>query len=68
MSAYQLAITIGIFLAYLVDGWLSANDDWRIMLGAAAVPGLLLFVVALIAPESPRWLMKMRRRGTPRAN
>ena len=23
VSAYQLAITIGIFLAYLVDGWLS---------------------------------------------
>ena len=63
VSAYQLAITIGIFLAYLVDGWLSANDAWRIMLGAAAVPGLLLFVVALIAPESPRWLMKMRRRS-----
>jgi len=63
VSAYQLAITIGIFLAYLVDGWLSANDAWRIMLGAAAVPGLLLFVVAPIAPESPRWLMKMRRRS-----
>ena len=62
VSAYQLAITIGIFLAYLVDGWLSANDDWRIMLGAAAVPGLLLFFVALVAPESPRWLMKMQRR------
>ncbi|RBP10420.1 sugar transport protein [Roseiarcus fermentans] len=62
VSAYQLAITIGIFLAYLVDGWLSANAGWRIMLGAAAVPGLLLLVVALIAPESPRWLMKMHRR------
>jgi sugar porter (SP) family MFS transporter len=62
VSAYQLAITIGIFLAYLIDGWLSSNADWRIMLGAAAVPGVLLFFVALIAPESPRWLMKMRRR------
>jgi MFS transporter, SP family, galactose:H+ symporter len=62
VSAYQLAITIGIFLAYLVDAWLSANANWRMMLGAAAVPGLLLFFVALIAPESPRWLMKMHRR------
>jgi sugar porter (SP) family MFS transporter len=33
------------------------------MLGAAAVPGLLLFVVALVAPESPRWLMKAQRRS-----
>ena len=39
VSAYQLAITIGIFLAYLVDGWLSKSDAWRIMLGASAVPG-----------------------------
>ena len=62
VSAYQLAITIGIFLAYLVDGWLSADANWRLMLGAAAIPGVLLFVVALVAPESPRWLMKMHRR------
>jgi len=63
VSAYQLAITIGIFLAYLVDGWLSQGDAWRFMLGASAVPGLLLFGVALIAPKSPRWLMKMNRRA-----
>ena len=63
VSSYQLAITVGIFLAYLVDGWLSKSDSWRLMLGASAVPGLLLFVVALAAPESPRWLMKMNRRA-----
>ena len=63
VSAYQLAITIGIFLAYLIDGWLSKSDAWRAMLGAAAVPGLLLFAVALVAPRSPRWLMKMGRRS-----
>ena len=51
VSAYQLAIAIGIFLAYLVDGRLSANASWRMMLGAASVPGLLLFFVALVAPE-----------------
>jgi sugar porter (SP) family MFS transporter len=62
VSAYQLAITIGIFLAYLVDGWLAKSDSWRWMLGASAAPGLLLFVAALAAPESPRWLMKMHRR------
>ena len=63
VSAYQLAITAGIFLAYLVDGWLSKGDAWRIMLGAAAVPGLLLFAVALVAPRSPRWLMTKQRRA-----
>jgi MFS family permease len=68
VSAYQLAITVGIFLAYLVDGWLSAKADWRTILGAAAVPGLLLFVVALAAPESPRWLIKCTVAQTPRVN
>jgi sugar porter (SP) family MFS transporter len=63
VSAYQLAITIGIFLAYLFDAWLSKSDAWRIMLGAAAVPGLLLFAAALVAPRSPRWLMEMGRRA-----
>ncbi len=63
VSAYQLAITIGIFLAYLIDGWLSKADSWRIMLGAAAVPGLLLFAVALVAPQSPRWLMMVSRKS-----
>lgn len=57
VSGYQMAITIGIFLAYLVNGLLAAETDWRLMLGAAAVPGLALFIVGLFAPESPRWLM-----------
>ena len=62
VSGYQFAITLGIFLAYLVDGWLSSRGAWRAMLGAAAVPGAALFLVVLIAPESPRWLMMRLRR------
>jgi len=62
VSAYQLAITMGIFLAYLVNGQLSASANWRLMLGLAAVPGVALFSIAFIAPESPRWLMTRNRR------
>ena len=40
------------------DGWLSADANWRMMLGASAMLGLLLFVVALWARESPRWLIE----------
>ena len=39
VSAYQLAITIGIFLSYLVDQALADDGHWRIMLGVSAVPG-----------------------------
>ena len=63
ISSYQLAITVGIFLAYLVNGALSAEGNWRLMLGAAAVPGVALFLIALLAPESPRWLMMKHRRA-----
>jgi len=63
VSAYQLAITTGIFLAYLINGALSASANWRLMLGLASVPGLALFLIALFAPESPRWLMSRNRRA-----
>ena len=48
VSAYQLAITIGIFLAYLVNAGLAADDSWRWMLGVSAVPGILLVLVGAL--------------------
>ena len=63
VSAYQLAITIGIFLAYLVDAALAESGSWRLMLGVSVVPGILLMIVAILAPESPRWLLKLGRRA-----
>ena len=63
ISAYQLAVAGGIFAAYLVDGWLSKAGAWRWMLGLSAAPGLMLIAVALLAPQSPRWLIRMGRRA-----
>jgi SP family galactose:H+ symporter-like MFS transporter len=62
ISSYQLAITIGIFLAYLVDGAFANKDSWRWMLGLSAVPGVLLLIMALMTRQSPRWLMMKERR------
>lgn len=59
VSAYQLAVAGGIFIAYLADGWLSTDGSWRWMLGLSAAPGLMLVAVALVTPQSPRWLMRM---------
>ncbi len=63
ISAYQLAVAGGIFAAYLVDGWLSKAGAWRWMLGLSAAPGLMLIAVALLAPQSPRWLMRTGHRA-----
>jgi MFS transporter, SP family, galactose:H+ symporter len=62
ISSYQLAITVGIFIAYLVNQALAGAEGWRTMLGAAAVPGALLALAVLVAVESPRWFAKVGRR------
>jgi MFS transporter, SP family, galactose:H+ symporter len=62
VSTYQLAITIGIFVAYLVDEALTSGNDWRLMLGISAVPAVLLVIVMVPMPDTPRWLMKVGRR------
>lgn len=60
VGLYQLAITVGFVLAYLVNHLLLVNvhvaELWRGMLGAEAVITLFFFVVIFFIPESPRWL------------
>lgn len=68
VSTYQLAITIGILIAYIVDDVLSRSANWRLMLGGAAVPGFLLVLVMLAMPETPRWLMRAGRRDDATAS
>src|ERR1700678_1975689 len=67
VSSYQLAITIGIFVAYLVDQALAGPEGWRAMLGVSAGPGVLLALAALTALESPRWFAKSGRRDEARS-
>ncbi|MBO0681590.1 MAG: sugar porter family MFS transporter, partial [Candidatus Dormibacteraeota bacterium] len=58
----QLAITVGIFVAYLVDfGFSGVPAGWRWMFALGAVPGAVLFAAMLLAPESPRWLVSRGR-------
>ncbi len=56
VSLFQLAITIGILAAYLVDFIFSSSGSWRWMLGLAFVPGAILGLGMIRMPESPRWL------------
>jgi MFS transporter, SP family, galactose:H+ symporter len=61
VSLFQLAITVGILAAYLVDYAFAASEGWRWMLGLAVVPGLILGIGILMMPETPRWLLKHGR-------
>ena len=57
VSLNQFCITAGILLSYIVDFCLAdVAGNWRWMLGAGAVPGVILFLGMLTLPDSPRWL------------
>ena len=58
VSLFQLAITIGILVSYIVDRALAPEHAWRWMLGLAFIPGALLVLGMIAMPESPRWLLK----------
>lgn len=57
VSINQLAVTIGIVVAYLVDYALSGMQGWRYMFGIAAVPSTILVIAMWFMPPSPRWLV-----------
>ena len=61
VSLNQLAITVGILAAYLVDYALSGSGNWRLMFGLAAIPAAVLFIGMLFQQESPHWLIGQGR-------
>jgi len=64
VTFYQLAVTIGIFVAYLSNAlllqygsdFLPGLDLWRKMFGVGMLPALLFLLGLTGIPESPRWL------------
>ena len=56
---FQLAIGVGIVISTLVGA--SEAVSWRLSIGAAAVPALLMLLLQLRLPESPRWLVQRGR-------
>lgn len=70
IAYYQLAITIGILLAYFSDALLLSlarggtvlpdlfqQEAWRPMFLAMAIPSLVFILLLVRVPESPRWLI-----------
>jgi SP family galactose:H+ symporter-like MFS transporter len=59
---FQLAITLGILAANVVDlSLINVAQGWRWMLGLSVVPALILWLGMIAMPESPRWLVSKNR-------
>ncbi|MBR5660783.1 MAG: MFS transporter [Bacteroidales bacterium] len=73
VSLYQLAVTMGLLLAYLINfvilsgsgatfsspfaQRIFSSEMWRGMLGSETVVAVAFFILLFFIPESPRWLM-----------
>ncbi|KAI9371160.1 hypothetical protein BJX61DRAFT_43648 [Aspergillus egyptiacus] len=60
---WQLWVTAGIFLGFAANLVVKDTGDisWRLQLGSAFIPSLVLAIGVFFCPESPRWLMKHGR-------
>ena len=70
VSVYQLAIVIGILIIYGVNfgiaglgsqAW-KVETGWRYMIASGLIPSALFLFLLFVVPESPRWLIKNKRR------
>jgi sugar porter (SP) family MFS transporter len=57
VTLFQLAVTVGILVAYLVGLAFEPSGSWEGMLAVGAIPALLLGAGILAMPQSPRWLV-----------
>ncbi len=59
VTIYQLAITMGILVSYVVNFLLhEVDNNWRWMFATGLIPSVVFFTGLLFIPESPRWLVK----------
>ncbi|MFY7827567.1 MAG: sugar porter family MFS transporter [Flectobacillus sp.] len=63
VAMFQFNVVLGILMAYLSNFLLSEvfTEAWRWMLGIQALPSLLFIVTVLLIPESPRWLVLVKK-------
>ena len=53
--SYQLSLTIGIMVAYLIGLYYTKSGNWRDMFLDLNYPGVLFLIFCFIIPESPVW-------------
>ena len=68
VSLYQWAITSGILFSYFINAaFAQAVYNWRWMLFAGVLPGLILFVGMCLMSDTPRWLVSKNKDNEAKA-
>lgn len=67
VSLYQWAITAGILFSYFINAvFAPAVYNWRWMLFAGVLPGLVLLIGMCFMTDTPRWLLSKDREDEAR--
>ncbi len=66
VSLNQLSVTIGILVSQLVAYFLAGSGDWRVSVGLALLPAVVLGLGMIREPESPAWLVRQGREDDAR--
>eukprot|EP01112_Ceratiomyxa_fruticulosa_P013666 TRINITY_DN3858_c0_g1_i2.p1 TRINITY_DN3858_c0_g1~~TRINITY_DN3858_c0_g1_i2.p1 ORF type:complete len:193 (+),score=14.40 TRINITY_DN3858_c0_g1_i2:225-803(+) len=65
ITVYQLMITLGIFIASCINAIIivttTGDKEWRLALGMQLIPAFILWLLIIILPFSPRWLLSKGR-------
>jgi len=70
LSLFMLGLPVGMFLSFLISGWVAQAYGWRAAFYVALPPGMVLAVLALWLPEPERGASEGRaetahRSGSP---
>lgn len=71
LVAYQVSTVVGVITGFVVAAALADVNNsynWRLMLGLAAVPAVILLPFLLRLPETARWYMLKGRREEARVS
>jgi MFS transporter, SP family, galactose:H+ symporter len=65
---FQMAITLGMFFAFIINYLFHTQEDWRAMFDVGLVPAVILGIGIWLIPESPRWLVLKGRHDKAHKN